>query len=216
MELLRRYRFLVALLVALALSIALLRVALMIEGPPRCRDGWQSPSIGERGACSWHGGVSDAGDGLGVLALIIGGAAGWFTFAGLAPEAAPEGGHRRRSPSCPRCHKRLRPDPASSSQLCCDCPRPREGKANAEQHSERSALQDVSGKLPEPTRSISPLSKSARNRVTIGAAKARAGTGCPVCSAPMVLRKAKRGVLKGNRFYGCSRYPTCRGTRRKR
>ena len=23
----------------------------------RCRDGWHSPSIGQQGACSWHGGV---------------------------------------------------------------------------------------------------------------------------------------------------------------
>ena len=25
--------------------------------PTVCSDGWASPSIGERGACSWHGGV---------------------------------------------------------------------------------------------------------------------------------------------------------------
>ena len=27
--------------------------------PMTCRDGWKSPSIGERGACSHHGGVAD-------------------------------------------------------------------------------------------------------------------------------------------------------------
>lgn len=26
-------------------------------GPVKCSDGWASPSIGSRGACSWHGGV---------------------------------------------------------------------------------------------------------------------------------------------------------------
>lgn len=34
---------------------------------------------------------------------------------------------------------------------------------------------------------------------------------CPVCGAPMRLRTASRGKHKGNRFWGCSRYPTCRG-----
>jgi hypothetical protein len=27
------------------------------DGPARCADGWNSPSIGKQGACSWHGGV---------------------------------------------------------------------------------------------------------------------------------------------------------------
>ena len=36
---------------------------------------------------------------------------------------------------------------------------------------------------------------------------------CPVCSSEMVLRTAKRGVNAGNQFYGCSNYPTCRGTK---
>jgi hypothetical protein len=39
---------------------------------PHCRDGWASGSIGRPGACSWHGGVSHAGD---FLALIAGVAA---------------------------------------------------------------------------------------------------------------------------------------------
>ncbi len=34
---------------------------------------------------------------------------------------------------------------------------------------------------------------------------------CPKCGAPMVKRKAKRGDYIGNVFYGCSRYPQCRG-----
>ena len=31
---------------------------------------------------------------------------------------------------------------------------------------------------------------------------------CPKCGAPMVLRNSKRG-----KFYGCSKYPKCKGTR---
>lgn len=36
---------------------------------------------------------------------------------------------------------------------------------------------------------------------------------CPICQSPMVKRTAKRGVNAGNEFWGCSRYPACKGTR---
>jgi restriction system protein len=35
---------------------------------------------------------------------------------------------------------------------------------------------------------------------------------CPLCAAPMLQRTAKRGAGAGQRFWGCSRYPACRGT----
>lgn len=38
-------------------------------------------------------------------------------------------------------------------------------------------------------------------------------TTCPVCQSPMVMRTAKRGKNAGGSFWGCSRYPKCRGTR---
>ena len=36
---------------------------------------------------------------------------------------------------------------------------------------------------------------------------------CPRCGATMVERKASRGATAGQYFWGCSRYPSCRGTR---
>lgn len=36
---------------------------------------------------------------------------------------------------------------------------------------------------------------------------------CPTCSKPMVQRTAKRGNSSGNAFWGCTGYPSCRGTR---
>lgn len=36
---------------------------------------------------------------------------------------------------------------------------------------------------------------------------------CPKCSAPMVRRTAQKGPNAGSQFWGCSRYPSCRGTR---
>jgi four helix bundle suffix protein len=37
---------------------------------------------------------------------------------------------------------------------------------------------------------------------------------CPLCGEPMQLRTARRGPRTGGQFWGCSEYPTCRGTRR--
>jgi restriction system protein len=39
---------------------------------------------------------------------------------------------------------------------------------------------------------------------------------CPQCGAGMVERKASRGPAAGGYFWGCSRYPSCRGTRSAR
>ncbi|BAN50573.1 restriction endonuclease [Metapseudomonas resinovorans] len=36
---------------------------------------------------------------------------------------------------------------------------------------------------------------------------------CPVCSSSMILRTAKRGLNLGNQFWGCAKYPACRGIR---
>jgi restriction system protein len=36
---------------------------------------------------------------------------------------------------------------------------------------------------------------------------------CPTCSKPMAMRTARRGPKSGQRFWGCTGYPTCTGTR---
>jgi restriction system protein len=36
---------------------------------------------------------------------------------------------------------------------------------------------------------------------------------CPQCGKPMVQRTARRGSNAGNRFWGCSAYPACKGVR---
>lgn len=35
---------------------------------------------------------------------------------------------------------------------------------------------------------------------------------CPQCNAPMIKRTARKGAKAGSSFWGCSRYPQCRGT----
>ena len=36
---------------------------------------------------------------------------------------------------------------------------------------------------------------------------------CPTCGGPMVKRVARRGANAGKAFWGCAKYPKCRGTR---
>jgi len=36
---------------------------------------------------------------------------------------------------------------------------------------------------------------------------------CPVCGGLMVLRTAKKGPCAGNQFWGCAKYPACKGTK---
>lgn len=40
-----------------------------------------------------------------------------------------------------------------------------------------------------------------------------ASPSCPLCGSIMVSRKARRGHLEGTQFWGCSKFPACRGTR---
>ena len=44
---------------------------------------------------------------------------------------------------------------------------------------------------------------------------AQDNTNCPRCNEALVLREAKKGPNKGNRFYGCSSFPKCRYTQIK-
>jgi hypothetical protein len=39
---------------------------------------------------------------------------------------------------------------------------------------------------------------------------------CPKCGSGMRLRFARYGRRRGKHFWGCSRFPDCNGTRRKR
>jgi restriction system protein len=36
---------------------------------------------------------------------------------------------------------------------------------------------------------------------------------CPLCGKTMIQRLARRGSNAGNRFWGCSSYPACKGIR---
>uniref|UniRef100_U9TN39 DNA topoisomerase type IA zn finger domain-containing protein n=2 Tax=cellular organisms TaxID=131567 RepID=U9TN39_RHIID len=37
---------------------------------------------------------------------------------------------------------------------------------------------------------------------------------CPVCNESMKIRLARRGLNAGEKFWGCARFPNCRGVRK--
>jgi restriction system protein len=60
---------------------------------------------------------------------------------------------------------------------------------------------------PEPTpAAAAPIPKQS-------ATAQETAPSCPNCQAPMVRRTAKKGANAGAQFWGCSKYPACRGTR---
>jgi len=66
-----------------------------------------------------------------------------------------------------------------------------------------------------------PIVQSSRNQATatpahssaIGPAVSSASNSCPVCGASMIRRTARKGKRAGTKFWGCSKYPSCKGTR---
>jgi len=58
-----------------------------------------------------------------------------------------------------------------------------------------------------------PDSQSRGPAATPTAATAETTPSCPVCTSAMVLRTAKRGANAGSEFWGCTKYPACKGTR---
>lgn len=62
----------------------------------------------------------------------------------------------------------------------------------------RSVKDTLPSAVQNPTRTVSAESVTPK---------------CPRCRGPMVVRTARSGQNAGSRFYGCQRYPTCKGTR---
>lgn len=79
----------------------------------------------------------------------------------------------------------------------------------AESAAAAGASLDASGRPGEP-----PVDLSSSEPVIGGGPDGQPkvdGISCPRCGALMVLRTAKRGEHAGRQFYGCSRYPKCKG-----
>lgn len=57
------------------------------------------------------------------------------------------------------------------------------------------------------------INKSQQSRLDRGSKKETSNLLCPRCGSTMVLRTAKVGVHTGNQFWGCERFPACKGIR---
>lgn len=70
------------------------------------------------------------------------------------------------------------------------------------QFAEMAKAVQAHGRLQKATMAVTPLEDTTPERPA-----------CPTCGKPMVLRRAKTGKNAGQNFWGCSRFPQCRGTR---
>lgn len=79
-------------------------------------------------------------------------------------------------------------------------------------------FRELMAAAPEPEAAAEEAAESpadgGRAEAPKDAPAAGAAPRCPVCGAPMVLRTARKGPSAGKQFYGCSKYPHCRGTLR--
>lgn len=71
--------------------------------------------------------------------------------------------------------------------------------------------QRLFGLLNQAKQSLGSQAKSPAARPTMTPTQSEPT--CPVCASPMILRTAKKGANAGSQFWGCSKYPGCRGTR---
>lgn len=62
----------------------------------------------------------------------------------------------------------------------------------------------------QPSRSATP---SSSYKSSPGVSRSSASNRCPNCGASMVRRTARKGSNAGKQFWGCSKYPACKGTR---
>ena len=69
--------------------------------------------------------------------------------------------------------------------------------------------------IPKPTASIGTTSqfKATFSTPPVTGVQTNQSKRCPNCGGAMVIRTAGRGPRRGSQFYGCTKYPACRGTR---
>ncbi len=78
----------------------------------------------------------------------------------------------------------------------------------------RWSLQYQAGNpAPSIAQSLPTIPASTPAPTTTNVANSDMAVSCPICGSSMVRRKARNGPNAGNFFYGCSKYPPCKGTR---
>lgn len=69
-------------------------------------------------------------------------------------------------------------------------------------------LQQAKASMAQKRPASSPVSDAVRPAVA-----AHDSPACPLCRSGMVRRTARKGANEGSQFWGCSKFPVCRGTR---
>ena len=64
---------------------------------------------------------------------------------------------------------------------------------------------------PAPSRPAIPASRM--TTTTPPSTQAAPSPLCPTCGSPMAMRTARKGTNAGSQFWGCLKYPGCKGTR---
>lgn len=82
-------------------------------------------------------------------------------------------------------------------------PAPHSGGAAPYRHPSPPAAPQFPSQRTSPPSPVSPSPGTPQS----------AAVACPRCGQPMVKRMARRGRNAGSYFFGCSRYPVCKGTR---
>ena len=63
---------------------------------------------------------------------------------------------------------------------------------------------------PESAPVAIPSAASLRPKTTLSV-QTQSAPACPKCGATMVTRTARQGANAGNTFWGCPKYPACKG-----
>ena len=79
---------------------------------------------------------------------------------------------------------------------------------NAKQFGGKHGVRLIDGKELESLLRVTPVGDTLGPVITANQPE------CPVCKSAMIKRTAKKGPNPGSQFWGCSRYPGCRGTRK--
>ena len=77
----------------------------------------------------------------------------------------------------------------------------------------RAAQEMARGKARAEVPQKPSTSKDGAPAGTTTGTAAKSAPSCPVCTAEMVSRTARKGANAGRAFWGCSSYPACKGTR---
>lgn len=154
-------------LIGIGVFIGSMILLSILFGAAVCSDGWASPSIGRRGACSHHGGVDKT---AGVIKLFLSIAATWWAV--FAYSAGREKWLAKRRETSEATKPATAEKPAITPHI-----------------------------TPPPTSVVAPRTKRSPK------------VKCPVCGGAMSVRTAKVGKNAGGKFWGCKRFPRCKGTR---